>query len=109
VKCLGQKGGPGNIVSMASGYGLNDPGIESRWRQDFPHLSRLALEPPSHLNNEYRVFPGVKERPGHADPSPPSNVLVEKEQSYNSTPPMGCTTRTKPQCLYKSGLYLYFT
>ena len=28
-----------------TGYGLDSPGIESRWRRDFLHLSRLALGP----------------------------------------------------------------
>ena len=58
-------------VSIATGYGLGDPGIESRWRRDFPHQSRPALGPPSLLYNGYRVFPRGKERPGRdADPSP---------------------------------------
>jgi hypothetical protein len=35
--------GPGSVVGIATGYGLDGPGIESRWRQDFPHLSRPAL------------------------------------------------------------------
>jgi len=34
--------GRGNIVSIATGYGL---GIESQWGRDFPQLSRPALEP----------------------------------------------------------------
>ena len=38
-------GGPGSIVGIATGYGMNGPGIESRWGRDFPHLSRLALGP----------------------------------------------------------------
>ena len=29
----------------ATGYGLDGPGIESRWGRDFPHLSRPALGP----------------------------------------------------------------
>ena len=37
--------GPGSSVGIATGYGLDDPGIESRWRRDFPHLSRPALGP----------------------------------------------------------------
>jgi hypothetical protein len=37
--------GPGSVVSIATDYGLDDPGIESRWRRDFPYLSRPALEP----------------------------------------------------------------
>jgi len=34
-----------SVVGVATGYGLDGPGIESRWRQDFPHLSRPALRP----------------------------------------------------------------
>ena len=37
--------GPGSVVGIATGYGLDGPGIESRWRGDFPHLSRPALGP----------------------------------------------------------------
>ena len=36
-------GGPGSVVGIATGYGLDDPEIESRWGQDFPHLSRPTL------------------------------------------------------------------
>jgi hypothetical protein len=35
--------GPGSVVGVATGYGLDGPGIESRWGRDFPHLSKLAL------------------------------------------------------------------
>jgi hypothetical protein len=55
--------------------------------------------PPSLLYNGYRVFPGGKERLGRdADPSPPS-ATVKKEYSYTSTPLMGHTASTEPQCL----------
>jgi len=37
--------GPGSVAGIATGYGLDGPGIESRWRRDFPHLSRPALGP----------------------------------------------------------------
>ena len=37
--------GPGGVVGIATGYGLDGPGIESQWGRDFPHLSRLALGP----------------------------------------------------------------
>jgi len=33
--------------------------------------------------------------------------LVMKEHSYTSTPPMGRTACTEPQCVYKGALYLY--
>ena len=32
-------------VGIATRYGLDGPGIESRWRRDFPHPSRPALGP----------------------------------------------------------------
>ena len=32
-------------VGTATVYGLNGPGIESRWVRDFQHLSRPALGP----------------------------------------------------------------
>ena len=37
--------GPGSVVGIATGYGLDGPGIESRWWRDFPHLSRPAVGP----------------------------------------------------------------
>jgi len=37
--------GPGSVVGIAIGYGLDGLGIESRWERDIPHLSRLALGP----------------------------------------------------------------
>ena len=32
-------------VGIATGYGLDGPGIESRWWRDFPQPSRPALGP----------------------------------------------------------------
>ena len=37
--------GPGSSVGIATGYGVDGSGIESRWGRDFPHLSRPALGP----------------------------------------------------------------
>jgi len=34
--------------------------------------------------------------------------MVMIEQSYTSTPPMGHTACTEPQCLYKGALYPFF-
>ena len=42
---LSYSGGPGSVVGIATGYGLDGPGIDSRWGQDFPHLSRPVLGP----------------------------------------------------------------
>jgi len=35
----------GSVVGIATVYGPDGPGIESRWGRDFPHLSRPALGP----------------------------------------------------------------
>jgi hypothetical protein len=37
--------GPSSSVSIATGYGQDCPGIESRWGRDFPHLSTPVLGP----------------------------------------------------------------
>jgi len=80
--------GPGSVVGIATGFGLNGPGIESWWGRDFPHLSILALGPTQPPYNVYRVFPGGKERPGRdADPSPPSSAVGhERVELYLYSP-----------------------
>jgi hypothetical protein len=68
--------GPGTSVGIATGYGLDSPGIESRWGEIFVHLSRPALEPTQLPVQGYRVFPGGKERLGRdANPSPSSSAV----------------------------------
>jgi hypothetical protein len=37
--------GRDSAVGVTTRYGLDGPGIESRWMRVFPHPSRLALEP----------------------------------------------------------------
>jgi hypothetical protein len=37
--------GPSSSVVIAIGYGLDGPGIESRWGRDNSHLSKPALVP----------------------------------------------------------------
>jgi hypothetical protein len=51
---------PGSSVGIAADYGLDGPGIESRWGRDFSHTSRPALGPTQLLYNGYRDFPGGK-------------------------------------------------
>jgi hypothetical protein len=71
--------GLGSVVGIATGYGLDGPGIESRWVRDFPNLSRQALGP---TQPPLQWVPGLyrgKEGPGcDANPSPPSSAVVNK-------------------------------
>ena len=71
---------PGSLVGIATGYGLDDPWIESRWGGEiFRICPDRPWGPPSLLYNGYRSFPGGKERPGRdADPSPRSSAVVMK-------------------------------
>ena len=63
--------GPGSSVGIATGYGLDGPGIESRWVEIFRTCRDRPRGTPSLQYIGYRVFPGGKERPGRdADPSP---------------------------------------
>ena len=72
-------GGPGSVVGIANGYGLDGPGIESRLERDFRTCPDRPWGPPSLLYNGYRVFLGGKERQGRdADPLPSSRAVVIK-------------------------------
>jgi hypothetical protein len=72
--------GPGNSVGIATGYGLDGPGIESRWGRDFSHTSRPGPGAhPASCTVGTGSFPGVK-RPGRgADHPPPPIAEVENE------------------------------
>jgi hypothetical protein len=71
-------GGPGSSVGIATDYGLDGPGIESRCGEIF-RCPDWPWGPPSLLYNGYRVFPGGKARLGRAaDHSPPSNAAVNE-------------------------------
>jgi hypothetical protein len=75
----GSRNGAGGITTR---YGLEGPGIESRWGRDFPPLSRPAPRP---------TQPSVQWVPGHSrgkggrgpdvDPQPPSSVPRSTERN----------------------------
>jgi hypothetical protein len=78
--------GLGSSVGIANGYGLDGPGIESRWGRDFhTHPDRPWAHPAS-CTMGTRSFPGVKWSERGADHPPPSSTEVKKEYSYTSTP-----------------------
>jgi hypothetical protein len=63
-----KRSGPDSVVGIATGYGLDGPGIEKKKNPDrgeiFRTCSNRPLGPSSLLYNRYRFFFGGKERPG---------------------------------------------
>ena len=70
--------GPGSVVGIATAYGLDGPGIESRWGRDFsaPVQTGPGAHPAS-CTMGTRSFPGVKRLGRDAYPSPPSSAEVK--------------------------------
>ena len=52
--------GPGNVVGIGTGYGLDGPGIESRWWRDFPPVQTGPGAHPTACTMGTACFPGVK-------------------------------------------------
>jgi hypothetical protein len=75
-------GGQDSSVSIATGYGLDGPGIESLWGEIFRTLPDRPWAHPASRTMGTGHFPGVM-RPGRsADHPPPSSAEV-------TTPPLG--------------------
>jgi hypothetical protein len=73
-------GGPGSSVGIATGYGQDGPGIESRWGRDFSHTSKTGPGAhPASCTMGTGSFPGVKRPERGADHPPPSSAEVKKE------------------------------
>jgi len=73
--------GPGSVVGIATGYGLDGPGIESRWAARFfvPVQNGLGAHPAS-CKMGTGSFPGVKSGQGVTlIPHPLLVPLVMKE------------------------------
>ena len=80
----GPSGDRDSAVGIATGYGLEGPGIESRWGWDFPYPSRPALRPPQ---PSYTMctgsFWGVKWQGCGVDhPAPSSAEVNERVELY---------------------------
>ena len=76
--------GRGSSVSIATRYGPDGPGIESRWGRDFPHPSRPAIEPiQSPIQWIPRLFPGGKAAGScRWSPIPSSAEVKERVELY---------------------------
>jgi len=67
-------------VGIVTDYGLEGPGSNPGGGEIFRNCPDRPWGPSSLLYNDYRAFPGGKERPGRdADPSPHSSVVAKKE------------------------------
>ena len=71
--------GPGSVVGIATAYGMDGPGIESRWGARFSEPVQTGPEAhPASCTMGTGSFRG-KVRPGRdADLSPPSSAEVKK-------------------------------
>ena len=79
----------GSSVGIATRYGLDGPGIESRWGRDFPHPSRPALGPTQPPIQWIQfLLPGVERPGGGVDHSPHLVPRLKKELIHTSTPPL---------------------
>ena len=73
--------GPGSSVGIATGYGLDGSGIESRWGARFsvPVLTGPGAHP-AYCTMGTGSFPGIKSGRGVTlTPSTPSSAVVMKE------------------------------
>ena len=72
--------GRDSSVGIANRYGLDGPGIDSRWGRNFPHLSRTApgAHPASYTMGT-GSFPGVKWSGRGVDHPLPSSAEVKEK------------------------------
>ena len=72
--------GPGSVVGIATDYGMDGPGIESRWGEIFRNIPDRPFGPPSLLYNGYRIFLWGKVRPGRAADHSPACIAAVTEE-----------------------------
>ena len=72
--------GRDSLVGIANRYGLDGPGMESQWEQDFPHPSGPALGPtPTSYTMGTGSYPGVKRLGRGVDHLPHLAPRLKKE------------------------------
>jgi hypothetical protein len=82
--------GRDSVVGIATHYGLDSPGIESRWGRDFPHPSRPALGS-THLLIQWVpcLFPADKAAGPWRWPPTPSRAEVKERVEVHLFSPSG--------------------
>jgi len=80
--------GPGGVVCITTAYGLDGPGIESRWGARFSVPVQTGSEAhPASCTMGTGSFPWGKVRPGRdSDPSPPSVEVKNRLELYFYSP-----------------------
>jgi hypothetical protein len=83
--------GRDSSVGIATRYGLDGPGIESRWGggEIFLTLPDRPWGPPSLLYNRYRLFPGGKAAGAWRSPTTPSSAEVKESVELYLYSPLG--------------------
>ena len=99
-----------SVLDIATHYGLDGPGIESRWVRDLPHPSRPALGP-TKLPVQWLpgLFPGLK-RSGRGVDHPPqcSAEIKERTELYcHSGPSWSVTGCTSPLTFDSMNCFLH--
>jgi len=92
-----QNVGRDSSVGITTCYGLDGPGIESRWRRNFPHPSRPAPRP---IRPPIQWVPGKAAGAWRWPPTPSSAKFKERVELYLCSP-------SGPSCPLIGWIYLY--
>jgi hypothetical protein len=104
-------GGLGSSVSTMTDYGLDGPGIESRWGQDFPPIQASPGAHPASCTMGTGSFPGVKCSWSVLLTAHPFLALRSWKSRAIPLPPLWATTRPVMgllYCIYSFCLELYY-
>ena len=101
---------PCSVAGIATGYRLDDPGIESQWGARF--FAPVQTDPgarPSSCTMFTGSFPGVKSTQGVTlTPHPLLVPLSRKGRAIPLLPLWALRPVQSLKCLYKSGLYFMY-
>jgi hypothetical protein len=92
--------GPGSSVGVATDYGLDGPGIKSRWGQDFPPVQTGSGAHPASCTMGTGSFPGVKCGRGVLLTTHPLLAARSWKSRAIPLPPLWATTRPVTGLLY---------